>query len=256
MIAVAPGYDTIGIYAPLVLILARLLQSLSMGGEYGTSATYLTEIAPPARRGFYLGFLQVSIATGQLIAFGIMLLMQHVFLTAAQIENWGWRIAFLIGGALSLFGLYMRQSIVESDAFERSARASRPSLRSEIIQHWRTVLIAMGMTVGGAVAYYTYTTYMQKFLINSMGLGKEAATLICSVALLFISAASTDLRTDFRPCRQAARVDLFRRLQHALFRSDFHSPQSHDQPARNVCPGLRGACCPKWILFHPHAGED
>jgi MHS family alpha-ketoglutarate permease-like MFS transporter len=87
MIAITPGYATIGVFAPVVLILARLLQGLSMGGEYGTSATYLSEIAPANRRGFYLGFLQVSVVAGQLVALALMLVMQNVLLTSEQIER-------------------------------------------------------------------------------------------------------------------------------------------------------------------------
>ena len=97
IIAVTPGYATIGPFAPAILIFARLLQGLSMGGEYGTSATYLSEIAPPNRRGYYLGFLQVSVVAGQLLALGLLLIMQHVLFTPGQIDRWAWRIPFAIG---------------------------------------------------------------------------------------------------------------------------------------------------------------
>ena len=184
MIAITPGYETIGVLAPLMLIAARLLQGLSMGGEYGTSATYLSEIAPANRRGFYLGFLQVSVVAGQLLALGLMLLMQHVLLTAAQIERWGWRIPFVVGGALALFALYMRRNVVETEAFTHGAQQAGPSVASEMLLHWRQILLALGITVGGTVAFYTYTVYMQKFLVNTVGLGKETATFVSAGALL------------------------------------------------------------------------
>ena len=184
MIAITPGYETIGVLAPLMLIAARLLQGLSMGGEYGTSATYLSEIAPANRRGFYLGFLQVSVVAGQLLALGLMLLMQHVLLTAAQIERWGWRIPFVVGGALALFALYMRRNVVETEAFTHGAQQTGPSVASEMLLHWRQILLALGITVGGTVAFYTYTVYMQKFLVNTVGLGKETATFVSAGALL------------------------------------------------------------------------
>src|SRR5580698_252588 len=184
MIAITPGYATIGVFAPVVLILARLLQGLSMGGEYGTSATYLSEIAPANRRGFYLGFLQVSVVAGQLLALGLMLLMQHVLLTAAQIERWGWRIPFVVGGALALFALYMRRNVVETEAFTHGAQHAGSSVAREMLLHWRQILLALGITVGGTVAFYTYTVYMQKFLVNTMGLGKETATFVSAGALL------------------------------------------------------------------------
>ncbi|PCE24074.1 alpha-ketoglutarate transporter [Paraburkholderia acidicola] len=184
MIAITPGYATIGVFAPLMLIAARLLQGLSMGGEYGTSATYLSEIAPANRRGFYLGFLQVSVVAGQLLALGLMLLMQHVLLTAAQIERWGWRIPFVVGGALALFALYMRRNVAETEAFTHSAQQAGPSVAREMLMHWRQILLALGITVGGTVAFYTYTVYMQKFLVNTVGLGKETATFVSAGALL------------------------------------------------------------------------
>ena len=184
LIAVVPGYAIIGVFAPIILIAARLLQGLSMGGEYGTSATYLSEIAPPHRRGFYLGFLQVSVVAGQLLALALMLLMQHVFLTAAQIERWGWRIPFFIGGLLALFALYMRRNVVESEAFLQSARIPSKPIGSEMLRHWRQLFLAVGITVGGTVGFYTYTVYMQKYLSNSIGFSKESATIICTIALL------------------------------------------------------------------------
>lgn len=184
MIALTPGYATIGVFAPIVLILARLLQGLSMGGEYGTSATYLSEIAPENRRGFYLGFLQVSVVAGQLCALAVMLVMQRWLLSSQQIEDWGWRIPFVIGGALALFALYMRRNVTETEAFAQSRRQHGPSVAREMWQHRRQIVQAIGITVGGTVAFYTYTVYMQKFLVNSVGLSKESSTFISAAALL------------------------------------------------------------------------
>src|ERR1700722_6880730 len=127
MIAVTPCYATIGVFAPSVLIVARLLQGLSMGGEYGTSATYLSEVAPPNRRGYYLGFLQVRVVAGQLLALGLLLVMQHLLFTSGQIDRWAWRIPFVIGGMLALFALYMRRNVVESEAFQHSGTRHGPT---------------------------------------------------------------------------------------------------------------------------------
>ncbi|MFK4448543.1 MHS family alpha-ketoglutarate permease-like MFS transporter [Caballeronia udeis] len=183
MIAVTPGYNTIGILAPLVLIVARLLQGLSMGGEYGTSATYLSEIAPPNRRGFYLGFLQVSVVSGQLVALALMLILQHL-MSSAQIDAWGWRIPFFVGGLLALFAWYMRRNVVESDVYRASQRESGPPLMTQLFHHWRQLALAIGITVGGTVAFYTYTVYMQKYLVNTVGLSKETSALASTSALL------------------------------------------------------------------------
>jgi MHS family alpha-ketoglutarate permease-like MFS transporter len=184
IIAVTPGYHSIGIFAPITLLIARLIQGLSMGGEYGTSATYLTEIAPPNRRGFFVGFLQVSVIAGQLLALGVMIVMQQM-MTSHQIEAWGWRIPFLIGALLALFALYMRRNVSESDAFRKAQKESGPSVVAQLLQHWKQILLAIGMTVGGTVGFYTYTIYMQKYLVNTVGLSKEASTL-ASTAALFI----------------------------------------------------------------------
>ena len=184
MIALTPGYATIGIFAPIVLIAARLLQGLSMGGEYGTSATYLSEVAPENRKGFFLGFLQVSVVAGQLVALGLMMVMQRWLLTAEQIEHWGWRIPFVLGGVLALFALYMRRNVTESEAFVDSAKKRETSIAREVFAHWRQILLAIGITVGGTVAFYTFTVYMQKFLVNSVGLTKETSTFVSTIALL------------------------------------------------------------------------
>ncbi|MEX3984834.1 MFS transporter [Paraburkholderia sp. EG287A] len=184
MIALTPGYASIGVLAPVVLIAARLLQGLSMGGEYGTSATYLSEIAPANRRGFYLGFLQVSVVAGQLVALALMLVMQNLLMTAEQIERWGWRVPFLLGGALALFALYMRRNVTETEAFERGRREAGPPVLKQLLSHWRQILLAIGITVGGTVGFYTFTIYMQKYLVNTVGLSKEMSTLVSTGALL------------------------------------------------------------------------
>jgi len=183
MIALTPDYATIGVFAPIVLVAARLLQGLSMGGEYGTSATYLSEISPPGRRGFYLGFLQVSVVVGQLIALALMLAMQSLLMTT-QIERWGWRVPFVLGGALALFAMYMRRNVTETEAFERGSREPAQPVLPQLRAHWRQILLAIGITVGGTVAFYTFTIYMQKYLVNTVGLSKQMSTLISTGALL------------------------------------------------------------------------
>lgn len=184
IIALTPGYATIGALAPSALIAARLLQGLSMGGEYGTSATYLSEISPPNRRGFYLGFLQVSVVAGQLVALALMLVMQNLLMTTEQIERWGWRVPFVIGGALALFALYMRRNVMETESFVRGAHEQSLSMPEQLYRHWRQILLAIGVTIGGTVAFYTFTVYMQKYLVNTVGLSKELSTLVATAALL------------------------------------------------------------------------
>src|SRR3974390_1425518 len=120
MIAVMPTYASIGIYAPVVLAVARILQGLSLGGEYGTSATYLTEMADERHRGFYSSFQYVTLIGGQICALLVLLVLQKVFLTADEIRAWGWRIPFVIGALLAIIALVMRRTLDETEAFEEA----------------------------------------------------------------------------------------------------------------------------------------
>jgi MHS family alpha-ketoglutarate permease-like MFS transporter len=184
MIAVVPGYKQIGFAAPLILVLARIIQGLSVGGEYGTSATYLSEMATKKHRGFYSSFQYVTLIMGQLLALGVLVLLQRVFLTPAQLHQWGWRIPFGIGAVLAITVMYLRRSLAESVKLEETdqEKASRGTIKA-LMQHPRAVLIVIGLTVGGTVAFYTFTTYMQKFLVNTSGFSKDNATLISALTL-------------------------------------------------------------------------
>src|SRR5260370_5822377 len=115
VIAVTPTYASIGAAAPVLLGLARIVQGMSLGGEYGASATYLTEVADDKHRGFYLSFHYVTLIGGQLCAILVLLVLQRVFLTADQMRAWGWRIPFLIGAMLAIIALLMRRSLHETD---------------------------------------------------------------------------------------------------------------------------------------------
>jgi MHS family alpha-ketoglutarate permease-like MFS transporter len=175
MIALAPSFATAGVLSPTILLTARLLQGLSVGGEYGTSATYLSEIATAGKRGFYSSFQYVTLIGGQLIALGVQMLLQKVFLTAEQLHDWGWRIPFIIGAALSLFALIIRRHMQETIVVEKKD-AKRGSVITLLKEHPRAVLTVIGLTMGGTLAFYTYTTYMQKFLVNTVHLSKERST--------------------------------------------------------------------------------
>ncbi|MEO8671578.1 MAG: MFS transporter [Tahibacter sp.] len=186
MIALTPGYATIGVAAPILLVLARILQGISVGGEYGTSATYLSEMADPGRRGFWSSFQYVTLILGQLLALAVLIVLQQFLLTVTQLEEWGWRIPFALGAACALVALYLRRSMRETASFEgqREHSAQASTLRA-LLGYPREVLTVIGLTMGGTVAFYTYTTYMQKFLVNSAGMAKGTATLI-SAASLFV----------------------------------------------------------------------
>src|SRR5881396_3152567 len=186
MIALTPSYAAIGVAAPVILGLARMIQGLSLGGEYGTSATYLTEVADARHRGFYSSFQYVTLIGGQLCAILVLLLLQQVFLTADQLKAWGWRIPFVIGAMLAIIALVMRRELHETDAFIEAKKAPRreSSLRA-LLNYPREVLLVVGLTMGGTTAFYTYTTYMQKFLKLSVGLNDNQTTFVAFGSLVF-----------------------------------------------------------------------
>ena len=197
VIALTPGYATIGIAAPALLIVARLLQGLSVGGEYGASATYLSEMAGQRHRGFWSSFQYVTLIMGQLLALAVLLVLQQ-FLTTTQLDSWGWRVPFLIGAACAVVAVWLRRGLAETDAFvlvkqqkearlqEGGATALKPmgSTVRELARHPRAVLTVLGLTAGGTVAFYTFTTYAQKFLVNTAGFSKSDATLASACSLL------------------------------------------------------------------------
>lgn len=194
MIAATPTYHSIGALAPALLVLARLLQGLSLGGEYGASATYLSEMAGRSRRGFFSSFQYVTLIGGQLAAAMVLIVLQ-LLLTEAELEAWGWRIPFVIGGILAVFVFYIRRRMAETESFRNaqaahiqggdieSAAALRSSGWSLVKHHPREALLVMALTAGGTLAFYAYSIYGQKFLVNTSGFDRETATRISTAAL-------------------------------------------------------------------------
>ncbi len=185
VIAATPTYASIGIAAPVVLGLARILQGLSLGGEYGTSATYLVEVSDAKNRGFYSSFQYVTLIGGQLCAIFVLLILQNVFLTSDEIRAWGWRIPFVIGAALAVITAVMRRNLHETDAYIEASKAARESTLRSLFNYPRELLIVVGLTAGGTAAFYTYTTYMQKFLRLSVGLTDIQTTAVTASSLIF-----------------------------------------------------------------------
>ncbi|MEQ1869293.1 MAG: MFS transporter [Vicinamibacterales bacterium] len=184
MIGLTPTYATIGVGAPVILTIARILQGISQGGEYGTSATYLAEIAHPERRGFYSGVWYMTLIGGQLCATALLMFLQKLVLSPEQLRAWGWRIPFLIGAALAVYTSMMRRDMHESEHFKKSVQAGAESGVRPAMRHWRTMLLVIGITVGGTSAFYTYTTYMQKFLKLSVKLTDDQTTLVVTISLV------------------------------------------------------------------------
>jgi MFS transporter, MHS family, alpha-ketoglutarate permease len=186
LIAFAPTPDVAGVFAPVILLLARMIQGLSVGGEYGASATYLSEMAPKERRGFWSSFQYATLCGGQLLALAVALILQAL-LSEAELTAWGWRIPFAIGAVLALVVYLLRRRLSETDSF-KNLKADRP--KSSVANLWRAhpkeaVLVAM-MSAGGGLSSYAFTSYMQKFLVNTAGFGKQAATMVVAGALLWL----------------------------------------------------------------------
>jgi MFS transporter, MHS family, alpha-ketoglutarate permease len=185
IIAVLPSYATIGVAAPVLLVIARLLQGLSVGGEYGASATYLSEMAGRRRRGFWSSFQFVTMVMGQLIALGILSLLQST-LSDEALREWGWRIPFVIGAAMAVVVFWIRHGMDESQSYTNAKAAGAEKARTMMLftRYPKETAAIFGLTAAGSLAFYSFTTYMPKFLVGSGGLPAGAATAITAGALV------------------------------------------------------------------------
>ncbi len=183
MVALTPSYASIGVAAPVLLVVARIVQGLSVGGEYGASATYLSEMAASERRGFWASWQYVTLVGGQLAALAVLILLQAT-LTEAELSSWGWRIPFALGGLASLVAILLRRRMDETPSFAALTSAQRTHLMRRLFEHPRQILTVIGLTAGGTLAFYTFATYMQKYLANSAGFSKPQATMISALSLV------------------------------------------------------------------------
>jgi len=189
MIAVSPTHAQAGALAPAILVAARMLQGLSLGGEYGSSATYLSEVAGKSRRGFYSSFQYVTLIAGQLIASGVLLILQFS-MPEESLEAWGWRIPFAIGAVLALVVFYIRRRLTETESFVNAKAAGAPTSGGMRLlkDHPKEALLVMALTAGGTLAFYAYTIYLPKFLVNTTGFDRQTAAQIATVAVFLYMA--------------------------------------------------------------------
>jgi MHS family alpha-ketoglutarate permease-like MFS transporter len=188
LIAVTPGYETIGLLAPALLVLARVAQGLSIGGEYAAIATYLSEIAGKDRRGFYGSFQYVTLIGGQLLALLVLVILQFT-LSAEQLTAWGWRIPFLIGAVGALLAFWLRRTLDETESFKNAQKRETPVDTWHLMRsHPREMMYVLGLTMGGALGFYVFSNYMQKFLVNTSGFSKDTGSLIMALAMLVFAA--------------------------------------------------------------------
>jgi len=184
VIACLPTYAQIGAAAPALLLLARLLQGLSVGGEYGTTATYMSEVAMRGQRGFFSSFQYVTLIGGQLLAVVVVVVLQQV-LDEAELKAWGWRIPFVLGAVAAVVALMLRRTLTETASNKTRAAKGAGTMRELFTHHKRAFFVVLGYTAGGSLIFYTFTTYMQKYLVNSAGMSIKTASNVMT-ACLFI----------------------------------------------------------------------
>ncbi|MEB0012322.1 MFS family transporter [Glaciimonas sp. Gout2] len=182
LIACLPTYATIGAAAPALLLFARLLQGLSVGGEYGTSATYMSEVALKGQRGFYASFQYVTLIGGQLLAVLVLVILQQL-LTTEQLKDWGWRVPFVLGACAAVVALYLRRSLNETSTTDSRKNKDAGTIAG-LMKHKVAFMTVIGFTAGGSLIFYTFTTYMQKYLVNTAGMNAKTASAVMTGALL------------------------------------------------------------------------
>ncbi|WP_375608250.1 MULTISPECIES: MFS family transporter [unclassified Bartonella] len=182
LIAILPTYKTLGITAAFLLLFVRMFQGLSVGGEYGTAATYMSEVAPKNRRGLFASFQYATTISGQLLASFIIFILA-IYLNEDQLKAWGWRIPFVIGGFGAIVAIYLRSLLHETTTLKSRSEQHAGSLKELFRNHKKAFFLVVGFTAGGSLTFYTYTTYMQKYLITTTGFDKQTATTIMTAAL-------------------------------------------------------------------------
>jgi MHS family alpha-ketoglutarate permease-like MFS transporter len=184
VIAVCPAYSKVGVLAPLVLLLARLVQGFSAGGEFGSSSAFLIESAARGRRAFAGSWQQVSVGAGALIA-SLLGTILNSTLSEQQLQSWGWRLAFAIAGLLGLVGLWLRRSVHETEAFTRiKDQPRRNPLKAMFRDHPKAALRVAGVTIAGTLIYYVWVTYMPTYAHLTTGIPLREALLANTLAIV------------------------------------------------------------------------
>jgi MHS family dicarboxylic acid transporter PcaT-like MFS transporter len=181
-IACLPTYAAIGAWAPFLLLVARLFQGLSVGGEYGTTATYMSEVALRGQRGFFSSFQYVTLIGGQLLAVLVIVVLEQL-LSEAELKAWGWRVPFVIGAVAAVVALLLRRTLHETQSDAARANKEAGSLTGLFRHHKAAFFTVLGYTAGGSLIFYTFTTYMQKYLVNTVGMPIKTTSYVMTAAL-------------------------------------------------------------------------
>ncbi|WP_435195006.1 MFS transporter [Streptomyces sp. NRRL F-5630] len=186
VIAITPGYETIGIAAPVILLLARLAQGFSAGGEFGSSSAFLVESAAPGRRAFAGSWQQVSVAGGVLIA-SLLGTAFTSLLSEDALRSWGWRAAFVIGALLGLVGLWLRVTVEDTESFHETkagGQARKNPLKAMFVEHPAAALRVAGITIAGTLTYYIWVNYLPTYANLTTGIPLKQALLSQTLCLL------------------------------------------------------------------------
>ena len=223
LIAFAPTYASIGIAAPLIIMLARLLQGLATGGEFASATSFLVEIAPPGRRGFYGSLQMMGQSLAALVGATVGMVITQ-FLSSEQIDQWGWRLPFLLGLLIGPVGLYMRRHLKEPLPFcddVRSRQESHPTIMTIWREYRRSLLISLAMVIPCTILFYVILIYMPTYAKTQLGIPlkqafvAQVAGLVClAVATPWIGALSD--RMGRRPMLMVGNL-LFLILPYPLF---------------------------------------
>jgi len=181
MIALLPTHAQVGALAPLLLLLARLLQGFSTGGQYGAAASYLSEISKKGRRGFIASFQFVTLIGGQLSALLVIVALELTVGDEA-IRAWAWRVPFVIGTLLALSFLLFSKHMYET--VDASAQTPGAGTLRALAAYPKSVLFVVSLSASGAICLYTFTTYMQKFLVNTSGMSAKTASGVMTGAIV------------------------------------------------------------------------
>lgn len=186
LIGVLPTYEAVGLLAPVLLVLLRMVQGFSAGGEYGGAATFMAEYAPDRRRGFFGSFLEVGTISGFTLAV-VVVAVTEAAIGSEAMTAWGWRVPFLIAAPLGLIGFYLRRRLEDTPVFreleetgEVERKASR-HFRDLVVAYWRPLLTLAGLTIALNVANYTLISYIPTYLQETIGMGSGQADVLITI---------------------------------------------------------------------------
>jgi MFS transporter, MHS family, proline/betaine transporter len=188
-VGLVPSYDAIGFWAPAILVVLRMIQGFSTGGEYGGAATFMAEYAPDKKRGFYGSFLEFGTLAGFSLGAFLMLGISSL-LSDGAMESWGWRLPFLVAAPLGLIGMYLRSRMEDTPVFReleekgQQEDEAKTAVKDLVLQFWKPLLLLGGLVVALNVVNYTLLSYMPTYLQTEIGLSSDGALVVPLIGML------------------------------------------------------------------------